>query len=215
MSAMRSIHLVMKAKKSNVPFFLVVLQAMYAGLKNHPQLFTTTPIDLAIFLSQIQTLAALQQAVKGGPKGAAAARNTARDVCFASAETLRVYVETLCLNAPEQSVTLAQAAGLSIRAVPARHKPVLGVKQGSHPGEVLLSANASALVLDKKSRAGRFFNWGYSLNGKDWIAAVSTTKTTTTLSGLPPLTLVSFRVSVTESKTGPGEWSQVVTFGVK
>jgi hypothetical protein len=214
MSAVRTIRLVLKARKSNVPFFLVILQAMFTGLKNHPQLFVTTPIDLAIFLSQIQNLVALQQSVKGGPKGAAAARDTARDVCYASAETLRVYVQGLCANAPEQSVTLAQAAGLQIQAASTRHKPALGVKQGAHPGEVLLSANAKVLVLNK-GRAGRFFNWAYSINGTDWIAVTSTTKARTTLSGLPPLTLCSFRVSVTESKTGPGEWSQAVTFAVR
>lgn len=214
MSAVRSIRLVLKAKKGNVPFFLVVLQAVYTGMKNHPQLFLNPPIDLAVFLGQIQALIALQQAVKGGPKGTAALRDTARDVCFSSVETLRVFVETLCTNSPEQAVTLAQAAGMQLRAASSGHKPILAVKQGPHPGTVLLSANASALCLSK-GKGGRFFNWEYMLPGKDWVAVPSTTQAKTTVSGLPPLTLCSFRVSATESKTGLGEWSQVVTFAVK
>jgi hypothetical protein len=64
---------------------------------------------------------------------------------------------------------------------------------------VLLRANKHALV--GKTSAMCTFHWEYSLDGgKTWIAVLATPVPETTITGLPPLATVSFRVSVTTKK---------------
>lgn len=203
----------LRANKRKISFFLVVLRAIYTGIKNHPGLFQAPPIDLTVFLAQIDALAAAQLATKSWPRGPASARDAARDVAYTSAETLRTWVQALCDASPEQAVQLAQACGMQLRAPGKASKETLAVTQLG-AGVVQLAANASVLT---QSKGSRFFNWQYSLDGgKSWLAAPSTNKSKTTISGLPMLTQIRFRVSVTESKTEALglalEWSNDVPF---
>ena len=57
--------------------------------------------------------------------------------------------------------------------------------------------------------------WEYSLDGgKTWIAAPATLQAKTTIAGLTPGATVQFRYQPV-SKTGEGDWSQIVSFLVK
>jgi hypothetical protein len=202
---------VLKAKKGNIPFLLAVLKAIYSGLNAHTTLFSSLPVALATFLSQVQALDAAQQNVKEKVPGAVAQRKILRDAAYGTAESYRAYLQSLCAASPEQAATLAQAAGMKLAASPVRAKSVLAAKQGLQSGEVVLSANATLL---HKGKGDRFFNWQYSVDGKMFVSAPSTTKTKTTIGGLPALTMCSFRVSITDA-TGQQEWSQIVTFLVR
>jgi hypothetical protein len=63
----------------------------------------------------------------------------------------------------------------------------------------VLRANKYALV--GKTAAMCTFNWEYSLDGqKTWVAVLGTPMPATTITGLPALATVSFRVSVTMKK---------------
>lgn len=202
----------LRANKFKITFFLVVLRAIYTGMKNHPQFFVTPLVDLATFLSQIDALSAAQQATKSWPRGPATDRDAARDAAYGSAEKLRAYVEGLCNESPEQASQIAQAAGMQIQVAGPRNKPILGVAQ-LPGGLVELSANAG--VLDPGRRGSRFFNWQYSLDGgKSWVGVPSTNKAKATIAGLPALTLIRFRVSVTNSRTGTTDWSNEVPFAL-
>ncbi len=53
----------------------------------------------------------------------------------------------------------------------------------------------------------------YTLDGKTWIAGSTTSTGTTSIAGLPPLTVVGFRVRMTNS-LAIGEWTQVVSIVV-
>jgi len=67
--------------------------------------------------------------------------------------------------------------------------------------------------LISKSKRAKTYAWSYSVGGKTWIMATSTPIASTTITGLPPLTLVGFRVIVSDSLT-VGQWSQVTSIFV-
>ena len=90
-----------------------------------------------------------------------------------------------------------------------RNKPILKVTVGAQSGTVNLDANATVLV----GRSGRktYFTWQWTTDGgKTFESAPATPHARTTITKLAPLTMVGFRVNVTDSK-GPREWSQIVT----
>ena len=204
----RKIRVVLKVSKYNIPLFLACCQAIHAAMLAHQADYAGSPVTLASFLLLIQALADAQLAVRKRTIGAAAARDEARDALFIAVEALRTFVQGLCQASPEKAVTLAQNAGMKIAAVPAREQLPLEVKQGPHPGIVVLLAHVALLGAEK---GGCFFNWEYSADGKNWIAVPSTPKASTTISGLTPLTNYGFRVSLT-GNSGQGGWSQIVDF---
>ncbi len=104
---------------------------------------------------------------------------------------------------------------MQIASRPPRAKVPLRARQGDQPGVVILYASVPLLVTTKKKekKGGRYFNWEYSLDGgKTWIAVAATPKAKTTIPGLPVLTTVSFRASVTDNKVGQGPWTDPVPF---
>lgn len=207
MSAARRARVVLRVSKYNIPAFLVVLQAVYGAINGHPSLFPSLPIPLAAFLALIQTLETCQKAVKARTPGAAGPRNDARDAAFTAVETIRIYIQSLCDQNPEQAATLVSSAGMKIALDPTRQKPVLGLKLGTETGVVLLSANAGLL---SKSTRTKVYEWQYTLDSKTWVSAQPTSKSRTSISGLPALTNVGFRVRVDDT-VSIGEWTQVVS----
>ena len=205
------VRVVLKVSKGNVPLFLACCKAVCAAMTAHAAAYAGAPITMAAFLVLIQNLEAGQAQVRTRVIGAAAARNEARDALVVAVEQLRVFVQTLCAASPQSAATLAANAGMKLAAVPVRAKPVLGVKEGPQGGSVVLTANVQLL---DKGKAGKCFNWEYSLDGKTWIAVPTTPLSTTTIGGLTPLTTYSFRVSVTTKKV-QGLWSQDVSFLVR
>ena len=196
--------------KSKVPAVLTQAKAIYNGLGANTALFPSPNPSLAFLLGQIQALDTAQQATLTKTKGTAAVRNTKRDALVTSLESERMYVQSLCDANPEQAVAIITAAGMAVAKLPVHDKPVLQAKPGSASGSVVLVANAGLLVgkgVSKKST----FNWQSSTDGgKTWNSAPSTPLASTEITGLPAMTVVSFRVAATVSKT-TGAWSQVIT----
>jgi hypothetical protein len=184
MSASRTIEVVLKVRKANAPHFLVVSQAVLAGITAHLGLFPGLPVSVALLAQQVQALDALQQQVRQRIPGAAAARDLAREELFVSVEAIRVHVQGLCNLNPEQSQTLVQAAGLRVAAGRVHQKPMLDVKQGAASGAVKLLANATLLPATPYAR--------------------------TSVDGLPVLAVAQFRVCLVTDTVGP--WSQAVSF---
>jgi hypothetical protein len=176
----------------------------------HASTFTGSPVDLNTFKTQVGNLVSTQQAARVRGVGLVAARNEALQTVAGSAELLRAFVEQLCNNSPEQAVTIAQSASMQIRNVAVRAKVPLRVSQGNQSGVVILYASVALLVTGK---GGRYFNWEYSLDGgKTWISVTATPGAKTTVPGLPALTTVSFRASVTDNKSVQGPWTAPVPF---
>jgi hypothetical protein len=195
--------------RKNFPLLITRANAVQAAVAaNAPEFPAVDPTPDA-FLVQIQTLEAAQQRTTAKVPGASADRNAAADVVITSLETIRTYVQGLCDRAPEKAPQLVAAAALKVVVSTPGHKPVIAAKLGVASGSVLLRANKQALV--GKTSAMCTFNWEYSLDGqKTWVAVPGTPVPATTLTGLPPLATVSFRVSVTMKKA-TGAYCQPVS----
>jgi hypothetical protein len=62
---------------------------------------------------------------------------------------------------------------------------------------------------------GTSYEWQYSVDGgKTWVVAPVTLQAKTTILGLTPGATVTFRYRGV-TKTGDGDWSQLITFIVK
>jgi hypothetical protein len=208
---MRSPHrtrAVLKAKKTNILFLLMLAKAIHAGFSANPTLLPSPPVQLAVLLDLIQKLDDAQQNLK---KIGAAARNVARDALYTALESLRMYVQELCDAGatPEQAAALITAAGMKVALVGSHPKPVIGVKLILPAGSVAVSANAGLLCKSGKKKT--FFNWQFTTDGgKSWNGVPSTPDAHTTIANLPLLTVCGFRVSITDT-AGAGAWSEMVT----
>ena len=210
MSAVKTIHVVLKATVAKKALFVVLMQAISASMLAHTTLYSAPPVDLNTFKNQVASLVSSQQAAKTRAPGSAALRDEALRVVAGSVELLRAYVEQLCNTSPESAATTAQSASMQISTRAPAAKVPLRAKQGTQPGVVILYASVALLVTGK---GGRFFNWQSSVDGgKTWVSAPSTPSFKTTISGLPVLTECLFRVSVTLNTTGQGPWTAPLPF---
>ena len=214
MNPTHRVRAVLKLPRSKVATLLEIAKAMYNAFQSNPGLLPQPNPPLPTVQVEIQGLDVAQQATSTKAKGTVAARNAKRAVLVTSLESWRMYVQTLCDANPEQAEAIIAAAGMAVGKVPMRAKPVLGAKLGAVSGSVTLEANAILLVgRGVKKRAA--YNWQYSADGgKTWTSAPATPLASTTIEGLTPLTMYSFRVAATVSKT-VGAWSQAVTLLVR
>lgn len=205
---LRRVRAVLKLKKNNVPVLLAQAKAIHAAMSANQAIFTAPNPPLATLLTQIEALDAAEQATHTKAKGTAAVRNTKRNVLISSLELERAYVQSLADASPEEAVAIIEAASMKVAASPRHAKEVLGAKLGQPPGTVILDANAGLLGRGTKQVC---FNWLFSTDGgKTWISAPSTPLPHTSITGLPLLTVCSFRVNISDAD-GPTAWSQAVS----
>jgi len=122
-------------------------------------------------------------------------------------EQLKTYVQTVADASASDSEGIIQSAGMAVRKTAVRAPRVFNAVQGDVSGSVkLVTASAG-------HRAA--YNWQYSLDGgKTWVVIPSTLQAKTTVAGLTAGTTVEFRYQAL-TKTGEGNWSQVVSLLVK
>jgi hypothetical protein len=210
MSAMRMIHVIVKAAVGRKAHYVAVAGSVSAAYLAHAASYPGAPVDPNTFKAQVATLASWQAQARDRVPGAAAQRDAALSVVATSTELLRAFLEQLCNASPEQAATLAQGMAVYISARAPRAKVPLRAKQGDQPGTVILYASVDLLAIGK---GARFFSWQSSVDGgKTWVSAQSTPKAKTTITGLPVLTDVLFRACVTENKTGQGPWTAPLPF---
>ncbi len=81
-------------------------------------------------------------------------------------------------------------------------KPPLAVKQTS---------TGIVHVVAKATKGAKTNDWQYSVDGgKTWVSVPSTTKASTSISGLTPGVAVTYRQRIV-TKAGPQDWSQPVS----
>src|ERR1700722_17012665 len=201
--------------KTNVPKLLARAQSIYDGMNADKVTYASPNPALPAFLIQIQTVTTAEQLVKTRIVGAAATRDSERDVLYVSMETQCVYGKGLVeLAPPGRALALIQNAGLVAAGFPGRTKALLTLTLGKASGTVIATANVGLLVAASQSLKPygmRFFNWSATFDGgKTIVALPPTNKGTTTLTNLTPLTTVGVRVNL-NIDDAPGEWSQMVT----
>lgn len=196
-------------KRAKAGRVIAVGKDVLAGIGSHPALFPAPPVDMATLEDQIAATDKYHVDARRRDLGAAARRDELRDVLYTSLETLCAFVQALCDRNPEQAVSLIQASGFKVCKDTSPVKPPLRIRQGHQPGMVFLDAYVALAV---QGSGARFFNWEYRV-GDTWTAAPSTPIGNTVISGLPVLTEVAFRFSVT-TRQGTGAWSQERSFVV-
>ena len=198
--------------KKQVPPLLAGGKEIWNGMSNHQAIFTAPNPTLSVLQTQIQALDTAQQNAATRGKGLAALRNQSAEVLYISLQLELVYVRSLCIASPEQALSIIQAAGMKVAGIATHPKPVLGAVLGSTPQSVILRANVTALVGKSVARSKRlFFNWSRTEDGgKTFLAMPSTPLARTTMTGLAPLIVHGFRVSVT-TPSGTTPWTDMVT----
>jgi hypothetical protein len=197
--------------KCNYPLLLALLMGIYNKMLANQSLYASPPITLAQFLAQLNAFSAAIQEVKDKSPLGTSHRATTRTTALTSAGLLVMFVQSLADAAtPEQAVLLIESAGMKVAGVSTYVRPLMKLKLNGVSGEVVIKVAAGQL---SKSQRAKTYAWSYSLDGKTWIMATSTPIASTTITGLPPLTVVGFRVMVSDSRT-VGEWSQVTSIFV-
>ena len=198
--------------KSNFPLLLSLLMGIYNKMLANQALYASPPITLAQFLDQLNAFSATIQEVKDRNPLGTTHRATARATALTSAGLLVMFVQSLADAAtPEQAVLLIESAGMKVAGVSAYVRPLMKLALTSVSGVVVIHASASQL---SKARRAKTYGWSFSVDGgKTWTVATSTPVANTTITGLPPLTTVGFRVMVSDSRT-VGAWSQMTSIFV-
>ena len=170
------------------------------------------------FPSPIPALAVLMAVDRGPPhhrdaaalsraKGTATVRNGKRLLVVSQLQQLRGYVQAVADATPEDGAAIIQSAGMPVRKLPVRTARTFAAKQGA------LSGTAKITAASAGPRSA--YDWQSSTDGgKTWINAPSTIQAKTTITGLPVGSPVQFRYRPV-TRTGEGDWSQVVVLLVK
>jgi hypothetical protein len=108
---------------------------------------------------------------------------------------------------PANGESIIGNASMGIRKVTLHAKQVLGVRQGTVSGSVVLSAKSAG----KKAA----YNWRYSLDQKTWTSLPQTLVAKTGVSGLTAATTYYFQCETQTTKDGESGWGQVVSFLVQ
>jgi hypothetical protein len=196
-SARRSIAALNLTQK--VPPLITQAQSIVKAMTNNPTFPSPTP-PLATVTDAINELQVAETATLSRTKGAATLRDETRNALVKQLQRLKNYVQSTADDRIETSASIIQGAGIAVKKIAVRPPRVFAAKPGAVSGSV-------ALITQPAARRASY-EWQYSTDaGKTWLAASSTLKTTTTISGLTPGATVFFRYrSVT--KVGEGDWSQ-------
>jgi hypothetical protein len=169
--------------------------------------FPTPAPTLAAVTAAIDALANAETTALTRAKGAAAVRNEKLTALVALLRQLVRYVQNVADVSAENGTSIIESAGMSVKKAAVRKPRVFGAATGPVSGSAKLVAPSSG------QRAS--YEWQYSVDGgKTWVVAPVTLQAKTTILGLTPGATVTFRYRGV-TKTGEGDWSQLITFIVK
>jgi hypothetical protein len=186
----------------SVAAVLVLSKAVLQAVTANKTTFPSPNPSVAQFGSDISALDTAETAVKTKTVGTVAVRNEKLATVVADLRQLRAYVQLIANASPEQAASIAASAGMTLRKPVVRNKSDLAAKT-TVSGSVKLVAKATA--------GSHAHEWQYSLDGKTWMNAPSSLQAKTTITGLQTNVLTYFRHCAV-SKTGPGNWSQPISF---
>jgi hypothetical protein len=190
----------------SVVALLKYTQAFIAALTNNPN-FTDAASVIASLQAAFKALDAAETAAKTRAIGTVAARDNAKAALLTTLHGAKGYVQQKADANPEQAQAIIQSASLAVRKTAIRIKLGFTAKPGPVTGSVHLSARSAG------RRAS--YEWAWSADGgKTWTPLPSTLQAKTMVPNLPVGTNCSFRFRAV-TKTGEGDWSQVVTLLVK
>jgi hypothetical protein len=184
-----------------VAAIIIRVQAILDAMTANKTTFTTPPVALATAQSHLDALSSAEAALKS-KTGSKVARDDALKLVVEDTKQQHAYVQQLANASPSQAATIAQQAAMTLHKTGARTKADLSVKQ---------TVSGILHVVAKGLKGAKAHDWELSTDGgKTWTAVPSTTKASTTITGLSPATTVLIRHRAL-TKSGTTDWSAVVT----
>jgi hypothetical protein len=191
---------------TNVPELIKTGQSIVQAMTGNAFFASPNP-PLSKVGGYLATLTATETATKTRAKGTVEARNAARTDVVGALHGLKAYVQEISDAGGDQGPAIIASAGMSVKRTSAPIKPVFAAHPGATSGSVKLVAKAAG------HRASYEWQWS-SDGGKTWTTAPATLQAKTVIAGLPVATSCIFRYRAV-TKTGEGDWSQLVTLVVK
>ena len=163
--------------------------------------FPTLAALLAQTTEHLDVLDDAEKAVFDGPKSAVADRNTALFVVRGDMRQLQTSAQVAADADLIRSQAIIEGAGMFASRRTKKPKPSLAARYGLVPGSLRLSAKAI--------KGAASYHWQIRTGEEPWSDLPPTTQSSTTVSGLTPVTICSFRFR-TFSKDGFSDWSTVI-----
>jgi hypothetical protein len=187
--------------RAGIPTLLARATAITSAMQSNPKLFPSPVPSITQAETDIAALTDAQTAFKSH-LGTRTVRDDKQLVVVADMKQYHAYVQQLANANPAQAQVIADAATMTLRKVAALHKADLAVKQ---------TVSGSVKVVAKAVKGAHAHNWQTSTDGgKTWLDAPDTLQATTTIHGLTPGVVVTYRHRPL-LKTGPADWSQPVS----
>jgi hypothetical protein len=208
MSTTKSIHRAIAVLKLPGPALALVnyAQDVVRAMTGNPAFASPVP-PLGTVSAAATALQIAESAVLSRAHGAVVTRNDKRVALVTLLQQLKGFVQTTADADVENAAAIIQSAGLATRRTPVRPPRTFTVKGGAVSGSATLAAPSAG--------HRSFYEWSYSVDGgKTWVAAPSTLKVRTTITGLTPGATVVFRYRPC-TKAGEGDWSAPVPLVVR
>ena len=169
-------------------------------MTDNPSFPTLAPL-LAQTTEHLDVLDDAEKDVFDGPKNAVAVRNTALFVVKSDMRQLRTSAQVAADANLVQSKAVIEGAGMFASRRANKPKPLFSAKYRLVPGLLHLIAKAV--------KRAASYHWQMRTGEGPWSDLPPTTKSSTTVSGLTPATICSFRFR-TFTKGSFSDWSTVI-----
>jgi len=183
---------------------IALAQAIVQAMTNNKAIFVSPTPPLTQITADTDALVVAETATKARTKGAVPIRDEKRKALVTDLRQVESYVQKLVDLTPVQGVSIAEAAGMSVRKKASVNKSPLAAKPHL-PSQMQLVAKAS--------KGDRSHEWQYSTDGKVWTNTPTTAQSKTVVLGLQAGVLTYFRHRAV-TKTGAGAWSEPVSMMV-
>jgi hypothetical protein len=183
---------------------LALARLIIERMEGNP-LFPTPNPPLATVQADIDALATAEAFVLTRTKGAREARDAKLADLHRDLKQLASYVQSIADTNPPSAEAIVESSGFTVKRPSIRTKAAFKVLRGPLPGTVKLLAKWAG------DRA--VYGWRYSLDETTWTSLPDTWQSSTTLSGLAPLTRYFFQVRVM-TKDGQGDWGDSLSLSL-
>jgi hypothetical protein len=165
--------------------------------------FKNPPVAFTVSTGHIDDLVTANTAAQTRAKGMVSARDDKKKLVVEDMHQYHGYVQTLANASPADAATIAQAAAMRLRNAGSIHKSDLAVKH---------VVSGTVQLVAKAIKGGRAHEWEVSTDGgKTWTSVPATLAAHTTVTGLTPGVMTTFRHR-TITKSGAADWSSPVSF---
>lgn len=201
MNAINTFIAVLPMSTQNVPRYLTGGRLIISMMTGNASFPAPTP-PLSDVSASLDTLEVSEELARKGGKGVVKQRDVALRTVHNKMTVLKAYVQSTANAEPDKGEAIILSAGMNVAKPRTRIKLPTSAKHGNAPGRVVLDAKA----LPKPVQ----YRWQMSTDQTTWTDLPETFKTRTTVEGLVPAMVYSFRLR-TVTKNGPSEWSPPVT----